>query len=1533
MQRAAGWYHDPVNVGAARFWDGDRWTRQVAWGGTVRDDPTQLTEVVRRDALHDAEVIDDYLADAVRRGVLSGDLAAMLHDDLDKRVPAAPARPAVPPPPDIAADRIVAPGRRPLPAPLTTPLRAPATPATPGSTTPLRPPTTSATPGSTTPETTPPRRSLPEPAAVAPGRVAAWWGAAERAVRTDLALHGIAYLGVLLLFAGVTGLVVFSFGDVDPWVRSLTELMVPAALFLGAWYLSTRDAVFVGRALELLGGAITPIVVAAAFTDGAPVPPDIDGRALPIVQGIGVAAVAIGMAFAVRHRPSSPLRFLVGPVAWLSVGFGAGALRTPVPSGYETAQPQALQLAAVLAAMAATLLVLPRLPDGPLLHGTRQVALPVAAVVFLIELVLAGGEGWPLASSLVVGLAAIVVLETDVRRLPTIVANSLEYGVVGVTALRLAAVTDPAWVAVGTFVVLLALSEYLGHLRPDSATSWIGIAAAGWALLCTVVEPESTIVGFGVLAAWGMWRHLAPADWVPFRDHDGFVPAAGAAVAVVALSRLVDPAAVLVGAAGLVLLVAIAGRLWRPVAADPMWSWFAPLAAGATVLASLGLEWGTSSAEVASASAMSALGLAITALPLAARVWSAAAATAWAVANAAQLVEVPRDVAAVLVAGAGVGLVTASLALARPVWVHLAAVGYATGLAAPAIPEWPGWAATTTVVLLTAGWWATAIVDERSEAPQLGAARRVLVSGHEPGHATPDVVTETWVIAAFALLCVTTTSASAAIDPSITASWVAVVAAVTILVDASIGRLAPWSRTRHRVLEWAVVGGAVFAAMTAVGEAAQNPDDWSAIAATALVLAVVGVTSAPRPAPFLWTAWIGTAVITLLLGDRLGLAREYLDSLFATWGAVALIGGAGVQRVRHGPRPPAQLWSDRSTLAPLCLGTLAFAVGGVSALSAGDVTTVGWTALAMALVTMSVAVLLVLGALTAVAAVLATVAYSLLAPWDPLDRPVTYVPWVLVLLIAAQLTRVRREDHWLTRWDLPSFVTAHAVALYALGLAFDTDTVALTFASVAAVAVCVSVVLRRFEWAIGAAILLLVAGADAGHGWLALVLLIEGVAVTVAGLQRAGVERWTLIGIGAAATLGAWFDLAAWMDVAADTFVLVTAAAGAALCLVAALGTRSARVPLELAGTWVAAAALVSIGAMVVGSAEVERQSGGFTFAAATSVLAGAAALMVPVSGTWMRWVSAGLAATAWVPMVWAAQPSELVATWVGTVASLSVLGIALAAHGVRPEQPWILPAAAYAVATQLLAAVAALAALPDDGSLTLVLLAVSAELIALGVIAGRAGLFVASPATACAAWLVVARDALAGRPNWFTVPIGLTLLVMVGLVRWIRRRRGGAVTRPDLTVLEYVGMTVMVAPPLALTLAGALWNAIVAIIIGVLLALWGAATRVTWRVSFGSASVVVAVVLVIAVPLSSAVTWTGPSLWLTLTLLGITAIVVATTLERSRDAVRQVGRRLEAMTEGWERVPWSRHGSGTVAHPADPRAESEPGTDHQPIG
>ena len=128
---------------------------------------------------------------------------------------------------------------------------------------------------------------LPPPPTVTRPAPPQWPGATGRPARpprtakltTDLAIHGLAYAGVALVLTGVLGFVVFAFGDVGEAWRPLAEIATAAVLLGTGSFLRRRGAPFVGDVLVLLGGMVVPILLVAAFVDGAPVPPDLTGGA------------------------------------------------------------------------------------------------------------------------------------------------------------------------------------------------------------------------------------------------------------------------------------------------------------------------------------------------------------------------------------------------------------------------------------------------------------------------------------------------------------------------------------------------------------------------------------------------------------------------------------------------------------------------------------------------------------------------------------------------------------------------------------------------------------------------------------------------------------------------------------------------------------------------------------------------------------------------------------------------------------------------------------------------------------------------------------------------------------------------------------------------------------------------------------------------------------------------------------------------------------------------------------------------------
>ena len=70
----------------------------------------------------------------------------------------------------------------------------------------------------------------------------------------------------------------------------------------------------------------------------------------------GGASLAIAAAYAwwtTRH-PDTPIRFLIGPAAWLGVGVALAATRTPMPTGPDVARADAWQAAGMAIAIAAS---------------------------------------------------------------------------------------------------------------------------------------------------------------------------------------------------------------------------------------------------------------------------------------------------------------------------------------------------------------------------------------------------------------------------------------------------------------------------------------------------------------------------------------------------------------------------------------------------------------------------------------------------------------------------------------------------------------------------------------------------------------------------------------------------------------------------------------------------------------------------------------------------------------------------------------------------------------------------------------------------------------------------------------------------------------------------------------------------------------------------------------------------------------------------------------------------------------------------
>ena len=113
----------------------------------------------------------------------------------------------------------------------------------------------------------------PQPAPEWRPQWAEWVGAVRALLASELALHGLAYLGVVLTFIGAFGFVVFAYGELDRSLRPVAEAVVPLVCFVTAWFLRRQQAPHVAAGLEFLGGLLLPLVAYASLVDDVALPP------------------------------------------------------------------------------------------------------------------------------------------------------------------------------------------------------------------------------------------------------------------------------------------------------------------------------------------------------------------------------------------------------------------------------------------------------------------------------------------------------------------------------------------------------------------------------------------------------------------------------------------------------------------------------------------------------------------------------------------------------------------------------------------------------------------------------------------------------------------------------------------------------------------------------------------------------------------------------------------------------------------------------------------------------------------------------------------------------------------------------------------------------------------------------------------------------------------------------------------------------------------------------------------------------------
>ena len=1587
----AGWYPDPEGRAPARWWDGLWWT---AWESDhSRQWVGSPPGPSRRPGPQDLPTLDfvrtAFIPEARRRGALDEHQAAelaMLTDQLAAEVlgPRAaptvvrtpPERPVDEPRPSHFAHLPKAPPvRESAPAPATPTVGAPAPAPT------VAPQHAGSGQQAWSPQhgwspqqaVAPEQPLAPQPAGPPPRpetRAARWGRTSRLRLDTDLTVHGLTYLGVLLLFVGVFGLVAFAFGDVAPGLRPVAEIAVAAVPFTAAWLLARSGARFVARAMIAVGGLILPVMVVTSTVDGYHLPPDLRGLALPVGTGLACAALAVAYAARSWRRPSSALGVMVAPTAWFAAGMGAVALARPVPSGEDVAVPGAAQVGVIALAVLATTWGARRLVSGapPDSLDPRHVlargalgAVPAGLVVTaVLALVAWTAEGWPLVPVVVttMTLAGTAALVRPSRSGDALVAAWL------VVVLRLLLVdrstpvlsehlsmpgaaldARPALLV----AALLAGAGALELLSRRLRVTAVAFGVLGWTLTIIIVpvvlEPPGpwwSLAGAAALSVWAPVRRTSPPPLVGARvTLDALAVVAPVAVVLGVWQHVGAPAAgVLAGLLALGVTPLARGRLSRGPT-DRLWyQWWAG-AVTVTLVASVALATGGllgSASHLERAAVPTMLLLVVTALVagLGRRPLTVALATPVTWLLWVTVVEVaPWGEAAISLGFATLGLSAVGVAHLRGrttdrAALALAVAGFVTGAGAVRASVDPATAATA-LGLGTLAWLLTALLGDRERSP-VGAE----LDRFGRMRALP------WVAALLGLTASIATIADATGTVRISSPWWASSLIAVALGSAAATRGRPPARLRPALAWVALVLAvlAVLAALTAHPPSAAR-GSWPTVAAVA-TLVLVAPLARERHAVLAWVGWLSTAPLAGLVAWTGSAGARDLGADTVTAGALVGVGGllaVGALLVdravpwRPVPWRPRALPQRPTAVPPFLVGSAQLALGAFVAAAlphtivlagsrpAGS-TASGILLAAVAALTGAIAGLGGIGTVGAAAAILAWFSGRVLLaeayPGAWADTSV--VAALLVVALLASLVRVP-VVRW-ARWDVPLSVAASLPALVALASA-GTDERSGVYVVIGGLAVAAAVRLARLRTvsellATIGSVLVLVGAAWAGRGWVVGTLV--GLAVAhsaLAALRESGSWRTARQWVGALMATAAWVVFAlgptafdgndqARLDVTAVGAAFVTLGVVAAavtgrldrswstpwgvLAALLAVGAGLVpQLPLPAVGvSWwqVVAWALLTVATVLVGQLSPRQEDSSRQWRSAWQVAAVAPALGV---------LLAGLAA---------ASATTLARVTVLTGVSLATALVVVAAARVG-RRALELPLVVLGAATL---AVAAIVALDAEGAvrqpvlLAVVLAAAAVQAGAYGVALRILGLRLAAPVLAWLAWALYATDALGGVVFWHTVPVGIAMIAVAEVWRADRRRRGLPTGEPAVASLDLAGISFLVVASFVAAFTHAVWHALVAAGIGVLVFGWALLTRVRRRLFAGATIVLAGVVIAAVLPLVALVpAWGGPALWIAVALAGLLVVLVATFLERGRAAVSDGRARLRAATQGWE--------------------------------
>lgn len=1097
--------YGPVKMKAARLRFPDRAPAPSASAPSERANaPTERRSGDRE------ETIRRFLDDAAQAKVIDSQSLGRLRELLWRQQAPSGAEPRPSPP---------APPARPEEASSASVLPSPPSPPDELAPEPARPEVVS------TPPKPPP--AAPRPAAPPqPGPVSDFLSKTWEAVVSDIAIHGLAYLGVVLTFVGVLGFLLFAFADMPDAIQPAIELVIALVFFGWAWMLRRQEADRVASGMELIGGMVVPLILFASLVDNAPFPPDVTGAALVVALPVASLALAGVYTWITARNRRSTLRYLVFPLLWLGAMTAGFAFKTDEPLvGPAITRLVSPQPALAAAAIGLTLVFMLRIPHHRLAGPTIRAALVGAPFAYLIAISLSVGEGWVLTWPLVLlGLSLLVSAEAlaawfEKRHWMLAARPVLVVGVLG----PLVPAIGATFVGLAAVVIYAALFEESRHESASSAAIWLSLTGVAAGLVMTFASPVPALISFTLAS---LWAHVRRFDEDPglrllFMSAASLLPVG----VLLSLDSLIgfEAAGLILASVVLVLTVAI-----RVVGRDDLfWSYWV-LAADAVLGLGAAVSW--------SASGMSGLAHAITVLLVAAsiaaarrwetgRLWLAMGAASGALAMFLEEAAVAVAHRQILFSVAGVLVLVVGTFVKVDIGGHLAAIGHVLSTVAAA-SLFMGGPVAPVLGAWTAGWIVSVAADELDGNSLTRLLTRVL--GRESDGSAPI----RWLVPILVVVSIPPTLLTTAdlwIEFGEHRSWTGVLVGSVGLVYAASASWLVRTRPLLKSLAWGALVTSV------IGVSVAPPDAWPTIYAAAVVIAVALLISRNLDQTwFFWFAWVMTVAVALLVSSQLGVGGESLHLVSLAWGGVMLVGGLVLDDTRSGRRRVREGLRTGWLRYPVILGGLVLPAS-LGPAFVGASGSFGWWALGASAVYFGVAWLTRVGAVSGPAYALASLGLALVIPWS-----ITRDPWLLVFLAApmiavSSLRRSRRETivgAWL-RWDLPPLLVAHGVAAVGLTFAIANEVLPPAALAFGTLSVATGLLRRGRAWVEAGNLMVLAAAGAAGVGWLALALAATSLRGIVSAPLAPPESRDSYRAIAVIGAGLAWLGFLAWSGMSA----------------------------------------------------------------------------------------------------------------------------------------------------------------------------------------------------------------------------------------------------------------------------------------------------------------------------------------------------------------------------------------------------------------